>query len=534
MPTVADTRHPEYPEATRRAAFALAHYGGDLYERLPASPTIAGRETGRENLGSTGYDGDGALHGLKAEPFLVRHGQGESEEAFLERRRISAAVPYYGFAVDGLAGQVLAAEDDAERTWGEGPLGDPTDPASVMARLWESADGRGTDWRTLYAQLAPRLVAVKRWGLLVEAGATSADDPSVRMVPPRAVVDWQGDPADPEWVVIQEVALAPRQPGEEAEDETTYLTITREGWRRERANDDGGMDLVEEDTHDYRHPDGRARCPFRFVGVPLDRDIGYQMAQVANNLLNHASTVDFRFWTACINRLHLDTGEDSSTKIGDIIDTIKEHGQSVIVTRNGGSAAYINPSQEPALAAWSVLKEKVVDFFVTFFRAYGNEASAQRTATEIRQQNDLGVEGYLVMLATALDEAENFALSTLEQAVRPPQTARGKKPRPQGAKVERARSYQPILPLQIAEGLVSRYFGDRVPAGPETLKAAAERVHQLDGLPSDTDETERAVEAATAERAVRPDRMARLRAGAGDPAGDGAGGDGAVVEPEAL
>lgn len=286
------------------------------------------------------------------------------------------------------------------------------------------------------------------------------------------------------------------------------------------------MEAVDPFTdHDFRHPDGRARCPFRFVGVPIRRDLGYQMAMVANNLLNHGSTVDWRFWTACINRLHIDTGEDQQTKITDLIGAIREHGQSIVVTRGGGSASYINPSQEPAQAAWEVLKEKVRDFFVTFFRSYANEAATQRTATEIRQQNDLGVEAYLVMLAKALDEAENFAFAMIEQAVRPPAGAPGTRPTPPSARAKRPESYQPVQPEAIADSLMARYFGTTVPAGPETLKAAAHRIHQLDGLPSDPGETEAAVQEATAGRAVRPERLARVRGGAN------AGADGATGDP---
>lgn len=499
-------QHPHYADRAARAGFALAHYTGDLFERTAIAQTD-----------------DGATRTavcLKGAPFLLRHQQGESDTAYAERRAVSTYTPHFAFAVDGLAGQVQANEDDAEREWEGSPLGDPEDAASDMARLWRDANGEGLDWPTVWHTMAPLLVTATRWGVLVEGDVEGSPYGRVTLIDPRDVIDWDDAHKKPHWVVLREGGHAAREPGDDAQAVERYLVVRLDGWTRYEADVaethevrslgdtevlSGGVPKeVDSGTWSFTDPSGAPCLPFRMVELPIGRELGYQMAHVANGIMNRQSTRDWRFWTACINRLHVDLGEDTQTTYEQITDGIRQHGTTLLLTRGGGSAGYIHPSQEPAEAAGRALESDVKEFYRTFFRAAA-DAARQRTATEIVQANDTGIAAFLVMLAGTLDEAENFALAMLEQVKSP-----GAEP---VASVQRSTTFAPVSPGELADGLHRRYFGDApVPAGAKARQSAAERITELDNVTADPKELETAASAEPQAPQVRPDRLAGLRA----------------------
>lgn len=496
------TTHPAYADRKARLDFALAHYTGEVYEPV-ANAAGSAQATRRASV-----------VGMKAEPFLIMHGQGESEAAFAERRRISTHTPHLAFAADSLAGQVLAREAEAERTWetddGPGVLGDPDDPGSPMARLWEDADGAGTNWLTQFAALAPHLIVstAAGWFQYVDAGDPATGTPHRHvLVDPRDVIDWHAPGGRLEWAVVKERSLADRAPGQKAEPVVSYLVLDPFGWARYQEAEGSGEAIVGEGEWAYVDRDGRPTVPARFAAVPIPRDLGYQMAREANGIMNLMSTRDFRLWTANTNKMHLDGGDSSAADMEVYAESLRTNGQSLIMTRGGGTATYIHPSQEPAIAANEILGDRVKAFYHTFFRSYSDAAAAQRTATEIRQEADSGTNAFLAMLAGALDEAENWALFTLEQAVAPDRPAEWGR-----AYVARTRRFDPAAPEAQAEALWAQFFGSGpVPVGPKGRAAAAQRIAELHNVAADPDEIEAAVQEAD-RPAVRPDRLADLRA----------------------
>ncbi|NBC16564.1 MAG: hypothetical protein GVY18_04510 [Bacteroidetes bacterium] len=439
----------------------------------------------------------------KLDTYLIHHSQGELEAAYRERQKIADYTPYYAFAVNSLAGSLFTAEAEAARTWTREDaapiLGDPSDADSIMRRLRDDADGQGGNYMTVWRRLAPRLIALLDYWVLVEGRQERPADPedpegpaevvqeaTVRLIRPLDVLDWTTRDGRLTSVKVRHEAERPRSI-EEAPEVATYYTVYRlDGWTRYRettAEDAAAVTEVDSGTYAYYATRRRRQriIPMRRFGLPFDTQLGYLMARKANAMFNLESSRDFLLWTANFIRLRI---QNSDWTDEEIQRKLRE-GWTYFMA---DALEYVNPSSEPAENASRTLERKQKDFETVFFRAYA-DAAREKTATEIRQDAQSGIEAFLVMLKTTIDEAERFCLWIWEQVYAPERPEDWRQ-----ATVTRSNTFAPIDYDALATNMKERYLPEAVPAGKTALVNVVQKLLDLDGVGYDRDEVEQAVD----------------------------------------
>lgn len=440
--------------------------------------------------------------------YLIRKKVGETIEAFEERVLLADYTPYFGAVVDTLAGMLISREDDTARTWGrtatgrassrKGPLGDVKDPTTLLGKLWMDADGAHNSWPTLWQLLATELVSVHDAWILVDGGADGGK-PTVKILQPESVSNWRYEDGVLVEAVVKEhvdvrtsVTDNPRQ-GWEAQ----WVRFTTEGWTRwhkvRRTESGGGTgnpqqdevpEQIDEGFYHYVTRDGRPTLPMHQVRLPLKRNVGYLMARKVNAIFNKESERDHLLRFATFPLLVI-VGNDTLFK--NATDKLRQ-GARVIQGQPGNASHYfIAPSAEPATVLAGAIKEKIEAFYATAFREFASSVNSGRdrvTATEVLAQREVGLEAFLAVLASAVDNAENATLWFLEQTVfKNDRTKWGQ------AGVSRPRTFGPISPQEAINQLKARYIGaGPVPIGRTGRISAAKQIAEFDGLDVDDKE----------------------------------------------
>lgn len=447
----------------------------------------------------------------KIETYLHRRKQGESDEAYAERRNIVDPSMHFARAVLTLAGMAWAADPQKEmRRWGaeEGAgLGDPEVEGTIMYDLWRDADGQGTNWESVHKGATVDLIGYRRlWGLVERAPGGSA---RIRTLPPQAVLRVIYDGARLVSVKVEtEVETAGSQ--EDApRAEKRFLIFGLEGVEEYRYSDKKESELVA-----ARSYGGEAQAGFRFTGrdglpilpifpveVPLRSEVGYVMARKENALFNQENTLDFLLWVACFPKFFADVqnpvdGAFDETLWNELKQAMKK-GDNLLP---GKGHRFDAPPTAPAQIKQAVLQDKVVGFYRTFFQQYA-DAAAEKTATEIRQDFRASIEAYLTLLVGALDELENGFLWRIEQIEAP--GARWGGGDPGQAFVERSTDFQPVdLDARIEQLAARALPGGRIAVDDETAFEITERYLASKGfdVPEDREAALREVVRASLER----------------------------------
>lgn len=441
------------------------------------------------------------------EDYLHQRLQGESDDAYTERKQIVDYTPHFARACLTLGGMLWSVDYDARRRWtkeesGEG-LGDPDTEDSIMSRLWVNADGRGANWTTIWKGATIDAIGYQKFYVLVEGVRRDGEgnviaDPSVRILPPQSVprpVYQNGRLVSVKVKTSTETVLSQQQAAEKEDRYIIYYMDGFETWREDERGEPEQIGTREpyggEDNPGFRYLDRDLRTPILpifEVELPLRSHLGYIMSKKANAILNQENTLDFLLWVACFPKLFLDVkGKD-----GEFSQDMYDAGLEAVSAGNnvvaGAGNRYDAPPTGPADIKSKILEKKVRAFFTTFFQAYGDAAS-ERTATEIRQDFRAGVEAFLILLGTTMDEAENGALWRLEQAHFPSRRAVWG-----GANVTRSTNFQPIDIEARIDGLVRRYLPEgKVPVDMDTALEITVKALESDGI------------------AINPDRKNALR-----------------------
>jgi hypothetical protein len=278
-----------------------------------------------------------------------------------------------------------------------------------------------------------------------------------------------------------------------------WVRYRPEGWQRYRVDMEGKPVALVGDgnagTYNYTDRLGRPSLPIFQAQLPLDRPVGYLMARKANAIFNQESARDHLIRTGNFPRLvYVGTTEAYDTVLNAL-----EKGSSLLhesIEASGGSR-FIAPPVANAQTATEVLKRKVEEFYVTFFREYG-DAAAQKTATEVQHDVAAGVAAFLALLKAALDDAENNALWRIEQTVFPNDSSKWFV-----AHVERSDDFVPADPDNIVKRTAELVFGtDPVPVGVDAMVDAAKQIASARGLTINEDQIEQSVKAYALARAL--------------------------------
>lgn len=382
MKTWLDYLHPDYEAAQARRTVARDMYSGVVLDKLTT--------------------------------YLIQHSQGEFDAAYEERRKIADYTNHMAMVVDGLAGMLFAVNDQTERDFGA--LGDITDADTTASRLWFDADGEGGNWETIWQQLATQLIVQNEYWLLVD-GITEDREARIVLIEPERVQNWVEEDGQPVEVRVTELVDVRSDVRDKRDPQEQHVVYTLDGWERWIKDDKEQPLLVEEGAYEFYATTARIRrtLPLVRVRLPLARHVGWLIAKKCQAIFNMESSRDFKLWASNFIRLCIDSTADYQ----EILAKLRE-GFSVL---KGTGHKYISPDPATVTVATEVIEKKIRDFRQMAMREYG-DAARERTATEIRQEFRAGVEAFLALLKTALDEAERNVLWRLEQVYYPEQPSR--------------------------------------------------------------------------------------------------------------
>ena len=427
-----------------------------------------------------------------AKQYLVRRFQGEPEQAYNERLRISDFTPHLGTLLDSLVGMLFGAEDRAKRVWvnteTNAGLGEATDPTTPAYQLNNDADGSGTGWETLWREFALDLVVFQYMWVLVD---TVNGIHRVKLVSPMNVPNWLDDGSS---VLMKECRDGRTSLMQDPEISETFILWELGKWSRWSRSKEGVAVLMEGEgntgTYKYVDRNGQPALPIFMVELPMRRYIAWLLANKAAVLFNQESVRDFGLRIANFAKLVL--GIEGDGQYEQLLNKLLK-GENVIPEGKGASGQhrFINPSSEPTKNASEVLDKKIEHFWVSGFQMYA-DAAAQKTATEVKQDVAAGVGAFLQLLAAAVDDAENGAFWRLEQA------EYSESPKKWGgATIQRSGDFSTIDMASVLEQMRKRYIeaSGVIPLGKSSLVQLAKESARFDGLPVDEGEIKTAVDA---------------------------------------
>lgn len=409
-----DYRHPEYDEAKRKRTFSRDQYSGDALEIVleeakkmshERAVVSAIDESDGNSAGVRIYDSLGASE--KNGTYLKRRAQGEMGAAFAERAAITRFPSHYSALVDSMIGGVFAVEGKAKREY-DGPLGDPDNPDDPMYHFRRDVDGTGINMESWLISAGQRMV-VDNW-FWYRVDRVSEDDPvRAYWVDPDCILNWREEGGVLVELLEKEMRYEQTSLMDKGEWVKYYRRWTLDGWElyreveKEESNS-GKREIVFVDERSFAFPfytdatQTRRRLPFGRTRLPLDRNVGYQMAQDHNMLYNLLSDARWNFRVINHPRLAGDVEDDQWTR--------SLHTLMAGVNALQGKWDYISPDAENGATAYKVYAEETRQFYITNHQRM-NSASVERSATEILFDEAAGRTAFLRIYASAIDDVEN-------------------------------------------------------------------------------------------------------------------------------
>lgn len=468
---------------------------------------------------------------LRTNEFLVQKTQGEHKENFNERMKLASFVPLFSAVVDAYVGRMVEAEKkivrqfnrvilrDGEEIEEEG-LGDIRDTDTPAGRIWHNADGKGTNYLPLLAQVSTALTTKKVvWG--ITEGVRKADDGTViggaylRVIQPEAVpITIEDEAGNLTMAVVRHThntRASVFDEGEVRERYTVYMLdghATYEIQEREEKGASGKTETVEEAVRvdggqgdDPLPYGGDASDPFFYydtpereladrilpifrVELPTLRHPGYTLAHQNVSFFNTYSELQNKHRTCNILKLQIPyENEDDRQET----EETQAAGSTVIWISPDSrrDAMHVEPGAQSLKETREWLGVMRSDFMFSALRGYEDSSQgSQRTATEAAQDAAQGEHSYLNMLAAAMDEFEMQAWKRLEQIEWPDEPDRWGQ-----FFVERKRDFRPLDEEGEASRLKATFFGmNPVPIGTTGRTNAARRIGDLEDIEYDDDE----------------------------------------------
>lgn len=449
-----EQRHPQYGELSIRNTFAEDHFSGNALEKARKYAERLEQFTGQAPLPSSKKGGVTDLASWMANKtgttdsrsiYLVRRAQGEAIPNYQERARISRFPRIMSFIVGSMAGSLAQVENKAIREWG--PLGDPDDTDGFLAQFLNDIDGRGTNLDSWQSDITGRLQIYDALWLYVEPPANETDKPRFLLWHPNDVVNWHYSGTNLEWVVVREYVDTRSDPkriyGEDETAEENYILYTAEGWERWRFDGDDDATLLEEGRwqQSFVGQDNRPRLPVIHKSLFQTTHSGYELAKDANYLYNLLS--DSRNIVRIANHPRLRGAAITPEEFNTTMEQMQQ-GSNVLM----GDWQYISPDASNFERAYKYYVDEVLGVARDAYHRM-NDAAAQRTATEMRQEDQAGRSSYLTLLSRTLDEIENEAFYLLNQIMSPRDARLWSE-----TFIERSRDFKPVDPEAEARTIV--------------------------------------------------------------------------------
>ena len=435
-------RHPEYKERVNKWIYAWEQYSGQAFNHDDFKLQVLDTRKSK----------------AKEHKYLHRKVQAETNEAYYERILTSEPILLFPTAVDSLNGIAFSKDGETERNWGA--FGDPDEQGSIAYDLNHDADGKGTNWQPMMKKVAIKQTVLHRvWGVVdgvvEDEDGNEISQPCIKSVNPQSVVNWYPDSGKPTQVLVKEKRdVRGSIMDEEGADTDTFILYTLDGWVRYVEGEKGAEEIGRGEYNYYTDTSREKKClPIFYVDIPMPRDLGYLLAMKQNHIFNAKSIRDFSVRNMSFAFLKLVATESQFNDfLADIAKGFRVVRQDPDSTQ---SHEYIAPPSDYLTEAGDILEKDKEDFMLSAFRSYG-DAAKQVTATEIRQESRSGVEAFLNLLISSVDEFENRALFLLEQAYF------SESPENWGqAYVKRSTNFQPQDIKEALDNMVTRVFGER-------------------------------------------------------------------------
>jgi len=393
--------------------------------------------------------------------YLNRKLQRESPKAYESRIEDSDPVLLFPTAVDGLNGILFAKDDETKREWGQ--LGDPEEPDSIAYSLKRNADGEGTNWNPLMKQVGIKETVLHQiWGLVegvqTDGQGNTLQEATVKIIDPQSVIDRYPKSGNPEQVLVKESRDARADIRDDSDSsQDVYVLYELDGWTRfevqEFEGGNGEISYTEKvlgaGEYEYWADNDRTKriLPIFPCELPMPRFVGYLLAKKQNHIFNKKSSRDWGVQIMSFALLKIVGTQEQF----DAVMTALEKGANAIRQDPdvNDSHGYLSPEAGYLTEAGDILEEDKKNFYESAFKQYG-DAAKQVTATEIRLESRSGIEAFLTLLVTSIDEFENDCLWRIEQVYFPDNpSAWGQ------AYVKRTRDFQPKDIIATLESLGS-------------------------------------------------------------------------------
>lgn len=457
-----DRRSEEYTNARQRREYARDHYTGEALEK--SSPATKRVHTSIKDSRAAVVLYDSRMR----EKYLHKRSQGEADDAYDERAKISRYPNHMATLVDSFVGGVFSVEDKIERVWSPG-LGSHEEPGTVAARLWTDIDGSGTNWLTRLIQKTADLIVDEEVWYYADAATGRV---RIFDIDPDRVVQWREEEGRLVEVLVEEFWEEQATLMDEPVSRHDYIHYTLEGWTRyrENVNERGDRWLQEIDGKPWKFPFWDSadkkyrRLPIGRVKIPVRRPLGYQMARDANALYNMLSDARWLYRVMNYPRLRGKVTDDEWEKTKEAI----RQGMNALQ----GDWEYISPPSENASSVYSDYRHEVREFYISNHQR-ANQVAIERSATEILYNEAAGRTAFLTLLSQTVDEMENDWLSLAAQLEYPESPDEWR-----GTRVRRSRDFRPV-DAEMAGDRMSQRFATYVNHLPVELALA------LSGHPED-------------------------------------------------
>mgnify|MGYP001594059222 FL=1 len=406
-----DYRHPDYEELRRKRKFSRDQYSGNALEVVLQEAKNMAHERAVVSA-IDGEDGgirvyDSMAGGNKNGTYLKRRAHGEMAVAFGERASITRFPSHMATLVDSQIGGVFAVEDKAHREYG-GPLGDPDVADDPMYHFRRDVDGSGINMESFMISAGQRMI-VDNWFWYRVDRVSEADPIRAYWVDPDSILNWREE--DGVLVELLQSEMKWEQPSlkEKGAWVKYYRRWTIDGWELYHEVDkedsaSGEREVVLVADMQFRFPffteatQTKRRLPFGRTRLPLDRYIGYQMAQDHNMLYNLLSDARWNFRVINHPRLAGNVEDDQWTRS---LHTIMQG-----VNAMQGDWKYISPDSANGHTAYKVYSEETRQFYIANHQRM-NGSSVEKSATEVLFDEAAGRTAFLRIFASAIDDIEN-------------------------------------------------------------------------------------------------------------------------------
>ena len=400
MSHYSENRSPEWEKKNGKWIYAWHHYTGEYADE--------------ENIGD----------------YLHRKEQAETLKAYDERLFTSDISLHFGSLIDSLCGVMFSKESDAKRSFGilgEYDENGELDKDSIAYKISHNSDGKGTNWVPMMKKTAiTQTVLHTVWGLVegveVDEDGNTISEACVKHILPQHVVNQFPSNGNPTSVLVKE--KRDNRNGITTslhDDEDTYTLYELDGWTRFRVATNQNGEQVEEvlGQGDYRYyADAEKRIPclpiFR-VDIPMPRMVGYLLARKNNYIFNYKSIRDFAVRNMAFAFLQVVADQSQYDQLLDDLD------KGFRILRKDpdahGEHGYKSPDSSYLTEAGRIYEKDVEAFYKDGFKEYGR--AAQRTATEVHLESQSGIQAFLALLVSSVDEFENNALWLINQVYYP-------------------------------------------------------------------------------------------------------------------